>query len=47
MNDASLPGFDQPDLLASLEAMDDTTLDALGFGVIGFRQEKKVCRYNP
>jgi photoactive yellow protein len=46
VNDASLPGFDQPDLLASLEAMDDTTLDALGFGVIGFRPDTVVCRYN-
>jgi len=46
VNDASLPGFDQPDLLASLEAMDDTELDALDFGVIGFRPDTVVCRYN-
>ncbi len=46
MNDASLPGFDQPDLLASLEAMGDTELDALGFGAIGFHPDTVVCRYN-
>jgi len=46
VNDASLPGFDQPDLLASLEAMSDTELDALGFGVIGLRPDTVVCRYN-
>ncbi|MGR6807336.1 phosphonate transporter [Sphaerotilus natans] len=46
MNDASLPGFGQPDLLASLEAMSDTELDALDFGAIGFRPDTVVCRYN-
>ncbi|MDQ5897540.1 MAG: hypothetical protein RLZZ592_2172 [Pseudomonadota bacterium] len=46
MNDAQLPGFDQPDLHAFLEEADDATLDALSFGVIGFGADMVVCRYN-
>jgi len=29
--------FEQTDILASLEALDDIELDTLDFGVIGFR----------
>jgi photoactive yellow protein len=38
--------FEQADLAAQLDARDDAALDALDFGVIGFDQETKVCRYN-
>lgn len=33
-------------LLAALEALDDGGLDRLGFGVIGFDAETRICRYN-
>lgn len=38
--------FDQADILATLEAMDQPALDALNFGVIGFDAEMRVQRYN-
>ena len=38
--------FEQTDILASLEALDDIELDTLDFGVIGFTGDIIVCRYN-
>ncbi|OEZ63506.1 MULTISPECIES: phosphonate transporter [unclassified Duganella] len=38
--------FDQPGMAALLAQMDDSALDSLGFGVIGFDQDGKVRRYN-
>jgi photoactive yellow protein len=38
--------FEQTDILASLEALDDNELDTLDFGVIGFTGDIIVCRYN-
>ena len=38
--------FDQPDILDRLEVLDDTGLDNLDFGVIGFDAENIVRRYN-
>lgn len=38
--------FDEPALLARLDALDAPSLDRLKFGVIGFDAEGKVCRYN-
>jgi photoactive yellow protein len=38
--------FDQPDLLSNLNVLQDTELDALDFGVIGFDASTTVCRYN-
>lgn len=38
--------FDQPDIFDRLEALDDTGLDSLDFGVIGFDAENTVRRYN-
>jgi photoactive yellow protein len=38
--------FDQPGMAALLAALDDSTLDSLGFGVIGFDADGKVQRYN-
>lgn len=41
-------GFEQPDLMAHLMRLDDTALDDLGFGVIGFGKDADavVVRYN-
>jgi photoactive yellow protein len=38
--------FDQANLIAHLDAMDEGELDSLEFGVIGFDHEGLVCRYN-
>ena len=38
--------FDQPDLVAALDAATDAALDALPFGVIGFGPDGLVTRYN-
>ena len=38
--------FDQPDLLAHLDALDATALDTLPFGVIHFNQQLIIQRYN-
>jgi len=38
--------FGQSDILSRLEAMDDAALDTLDFGVIGFKGDTVVCRYN-
>jgi photoactive yellow protein len=38
--------FEQTDILACLEALDDVELDTLDFGVIGFNVDNVVCRYN-
>jgi photoactive yellow protein len=38
--------FEQTDLLPILEGLDDTGLDSLDFGVIGFNSDNVVCRYN-
>jgi photoactive yellow protein len=38
--------FEQADVLACLEALDDAALDNLDFGVIGFNSDTIVCRYN-
>jgi photoactive yellow protein len=42
------PDFAHPDLMRQLAAMDDASLDRLGFGVIGFGKEHEaaVRRYN-
>jgi photoactive yellow protein len=37
--------FDHPDLLQALQALDDTALDEVPFGVIGFDAEGTVRRY--
>ena len=41
-------GFDDPDLFTALTSLDDSALDELGFGVIGFGSdpEARVRRYN-
>lgn len=39
-------GFDDPDLLAALQAAPDARLDALTYGVIGFDAQQRVTRYN-
>lgn len=48
MNAAETPtiAFDQAQLWATLAALDDDALDALGFGVIGFDGADLVQRYN-
>lgn len=46
MNATSLNTFDQPDLATQLVLLDDTALDALDFGVIGFDSDTLVRRYN-
>jgi photoactive yellow protein len=38
--------FDQPGITALLEEMEDATLNALSFGVIGFDRDDRVRRYN-
>jgi photoactive yellow protein len=38
--------FEQIDVLSSIEELDDTALDKLDFGVIGFSSDFIVCRYN-
>ena len=38
--------FDQPDVFDRLEALDDSGLDTLDFGVIGFDADNTVRRYN-
>jgi photoactive yellow protein len=38
--------FEQADLATLLERSDDSALDTLGFGVIGFDQSGQVKRYN-
>lgn len=41
----ALLGFQQPDLLARLDQLDDAALDAVTFGVIGFGADGVVQRY--
>ena len=38
--------FEQADLLSQLEALDDSGIDLLDFGVIGFDANDVICRYN-
>jgi photoactive yellow protein len=38
--------FEQTDVLACMEALEDAALDNLDFGVIGFNSDTIVCRYN-
>ncbi len=38
--------FTDADLLDRLEAMDDTVMDTLPFGVVAFTPDGIVCRYN-
>jgi photoactive yellow protein len=46
MNTHAETQFDQPGITALLEAMDETALNALDFGVIGFGRDGRVQRYN-
>jgi photoactive yellow protein len=46
MNEVALLKFDQPDIHADIEALDDDELDRLDFGVIGFDAASEVRRYN-
>ncbi len=46
MLDPKTIGYDQDNLLACLEEMDNDALDALDFGVIGFNSDGIICRYN-
>lgn len=49
MNTAETPttiAFDQAQLWATQAALDESALDALGFGVIGFDAAELVQRYN-
>ena len=46
MNATSQLDFDQADLHAHLDALDDDALDQLGFGVIGIDAAGVVNRYN-
>ena len=46
MNELALLAFDQPNLLGPLEGLDDSALDNLDFGVIGFDAQTAVRRYN-
>lgn len=38
--------FEQADILSRLEALDDTALDSVDFGIIGFNFDNVVSRYN-
>lgn len=46
MSEALSLRFESPDLLSRLSELDDTQLDALDFGVIGFATDGIVRRYN-
>lgn len=46
MTEILLLNFNQPELGAALDAIDDAELDTLDFGVIGFDAESVVRRYN-
>jgi photoactive yellow protein len=46
MSSTSLPNFDQADIGSVLSSMDEASLDALDFGVIGFDADTVVCLYN-
>ena len=45
-NDQPELAFEQADLLAAINALDDQQLDDLDFGVIGFSRDCLVTRYN-
>ena len=38
--------FEQADILPRLEYLDDTGIDSLDFGVVGFDGDGVICRYN-
>lgn len=46
MNTIPTLAFDAANLFQALQRMDDASLDALAFGVIGFDRDAKVRRYN-
>jgi photoactive yellow protein len=46
MNEVASLAFDQPLMVERLEALDDTELDSLEFGVIGFDADTAVRRFN-
>jgi photoactive yellow protein len=46
MNQKGTISFEQPDVLARLEALDDAGFDGLDFGAIGFDGDTRICRYN-
>jgi photoactive yellow protein len=46
MNELALLEFNQANILGPLEALDDSDLDDLDFGVIGFDADTAVRRYN-
>ncbi len=46
MNQLALLKFDQANILGQLDDLDDSELDALDFGVIGFDADTAVRRYN-
>lgn len=46
MTTAIAPAFDEPGLLGNLDALSESELDRLDFGVIGFDAQGVVRRYN-
>jgi photoactive yellow protein len=46
MNELALLEFNQANILGPLEVLDDSELDDLDFGVIGFDADTAVRRYN-
>ena len=46
MTETPAPAFDTPRLVERLDALPETALDALDFGVIGFDAANVVRRYN-
>jgi len=46
MSNTPTVAFDQPDLAPLLDSLEDSELDRLGFGVIGFDADTQVRRYN-
>jgi photoactive yellow protein len=46
MNELAMLEFNQADICGRIEALDDSELDSLDFGVIGFDADTAVRRYN-